>query len=103
MTDGLAAGAGQGGEPDGGQLQAVRLENQQLQAEIAALKQQVDRLTVKVAHDLRGPLRHIGAFALVIEEDHGAGLGAEVSVHLQTIREAAAKMSLMLDELLQNK
>lgn len=103
MTDSAAAGQGGAGGPDSGQWLAVQAENRQLQAEVAALKQRVDQLTQKVAHDLRAPLRHIGAFVQVIEEDHGSELGADVSSHLQTIREAASKMSLMLDELLQKK
>jgi light-regulated signal transduction histidine kinase (bacteriophytochrome) len=93
---------GKAGEP-GGQWLAVQAENRQLQAEVAALRQRVDQLTVKVVHDLRAPLRHIGAFVQVIEEDHGAELGAGVSGHLQTIRDAAAAMSLMLEELLQKR
>ena len=102
MTDSTAAGTGRAGEP-GGQWLAVQAENQQLRAEVAALRQRVEQLTLTVAHDLRAPLRHIDAFVQVIEEDHGAELGADVSGHLQTIREAAASMSLMLEELLQKK
>ncbi len=78
------------------QLQA---ENNRLGVELAQTKSALNRLTFTVQHDLRAPLRHIGAFVKVIEEDHGPALDAEVLAHLKVIEEAAAAAMKILDGL----
>lgn len=74
---------------------------QALQIELVATRSQLETLRFAVAHDLRAPLRHIRAFAQVIEEDHAATLVAPVRGHLKTIQESATKAMQMLDELLE--
>ena len=78
------------------QLQA---ENRRLNDELAQAKTALNRLTFTVQHDLRAPLRHIGAFVKVIEEDHGQELAAPVLAHLKVIEEAAASAMKIVDEL----
>ncbi len=70
-----------------------------LTVELEAARAQIERLTFSVQHELRAPLRHIGAFVQVIEEDHGDTLDVAVRGHLKTIQDAAAKMTRLLDEL----
>lgn len=93
-AQGLTAASGQ---PE---LSALQQENLQLLADLASVKTQMAKLRFKVAHDLRAPLRHVGAFALVIEEDFGPQLDAQVIGHLKTIRAAASQMTQMIDGLL---
>ena len=77
----------------------LRQELSRLTGELEAARAQIERLRFSVQHELRAPLRHIGAFVLVIEEDHGDSLHADVKMHLKTIQDAAAKMTRLLDEL----
>ena len=78
------------------QLQA---ENRRVNDELAQAKSELKRLTFTVQHDLRAPLRHIGAFVKVIEEDHGEELSAPVLAHLKVIEEAAAAAMKIVDRL----
>ena len=82
--------------PDLVQLQT---ENRRLNDELAQAKSELKRLTFTVQHDLRAPLRHIGAFVKVIGEDHGQGLGAPVLAHLKVIEAAAAAAMKIVDGL----
>ena len=82
--------------PDLVQLQE---ENRRLNDELAHAKSELKRLSFTVQHDLRAPLRHIGAFVKVIEEDHGNELSAPVLAHLKVIEEAAASATKIADEL----
>ena len=82
--------------PDLVQLQT---ENRRLTDELAQAKSELKRLTFTVQHDLRAPLRHIGAFVKVIEEDHGQQLDAQVLAHLKVIEEAAASAMKIVDGL----
>lgn len=77
----------------------LRQQAARLTGELEAARAQIERLSFTVAHELRAPLRHIGAFAQVIEEDHGETLDAAVRGHLKTIQDAAEKMSCLLDGL----
>ena len=80
-------------------LVQLRAENHRLDEELAQSKSALNRLTFAVQHDLRAPLRHIGAFVKVIEEDHGNQLAAPVLAHLKVIKEAAALAVQIVDEL----
>ena len=68
-----------------------------LQAQLESALAQVKQLQFSVAHDLRGPLRHVTAFVEVIREDHEAQLPVEVLSHLKTIQDAAQTMNAILD------
>ena len=80
-------------------LAELQAENLRLNDELAQAKIGLSRLTFTVQHDLRAPLRHIGAFVKVIEEDHGQELSAPVLAHLKVIEDAAAAAMKIVDEL----
>ena len=82
--------------PDLVQLQE---ENRRLNDELAHAKSELKRLSFTVQHDLRAPLRHIGAFVKVIEEDHGQELSVPVLALLKVIEDAAAAAMKIVDEL----
>ena len=80
-------------------LPELQAENLRLTDELAQAKTALSRLTFTVQHDLRAPLRHIGAFVKVIEEDHGQELAAPVLSHLKVIEDAAASAMKIVDGL----
>ena len=82
------------------EIAQLRDDNTHLTQALAGATDELQRLRFKVSHDLRAPLRHVGAFALVIKEDFGPQLDSEVLAHLATIQTAAAKMGQMLDDIL---
>ena len=60
----------------------------------------LEAFSYSVAHDLRAPLRAIVGFSHVLQEDHGAALGAEGTGHLQRVEDAAQQMGCLIDGLL---
>ena len=71
----------------------------ELEAEIAALRREMQDFTSAVSHDLRAPLRHIVSFAHLVEEDAGPQLSTEVQGFLATISGSAKHLGNMLDGL----
>ncbi len=68
--------------------------------ELSAANQELESFTYSVAHDLRAPLRHIDAFARILHEDFDAALPQDAQHYLGNIRRSAAKMSQLVDDLL---
>jgi len=73
----------------------------QLEAELTAARRAMQDFTYTVSHDLRAPLRHIAAYAQLVQEDAGPQLSAEVQGFLGTITDSARHMGTMLDALLE--
>ena len=70
-----------------------------LEAELAALRAEMQEFTYTVSHDLRAPLRHIVSYAQLVQEDAGPQLGTEVQGFLATITDSARHMGVLLDGL----
>ncbi|MBP6007594.1 MAG: hypothetical protein KA740_07825 [Rhodoferax sp.] len=77
---------------------AVAAEVAQLRAELAQTQAELQDFVYTVSHDLRAPLRHIFAYAQVIEEDW-PDAPSEVSGHLATIRGSAQLLTQQLEGL----
>jgi light-regulated signal transduction histidine kinase (bacteriophytochrome) len=71
-----------------------------LRAELAAAQAELQDFSYTVSHDLRADLRHILAFAEVVQEDAGPQLDAEARSHLATITGAAKHMGVLMDGLM---
>ena len=69
-------------------------------AELTTANKDLESFTYSVAHDLRAPLRHIDAFSHLLHEDFEAGMPQEARHYLASIRNSAARMSLLVDDLL---
>lgn len=61
---------------------------------------ELETLAYSVSHDLRTPLRTIEGFAEILASDHRKELGAEADEHLHRIRDAAKRMSQLLNGVL---
>jgi PAS domain S-box-containing protein len=70
-------------------------------AEYAELNRQLESFAYSVSHDLRAPVRSIGAFASVLLQDHTKQLDVEGHRHLARISAAAGHMNELIEGLLQ--
>ncbi len=71
----------------------------QLQSDLAALRREQQDFNATVMHDLRAPLRHISAYALLLQEEAAPVLTDETRGFIGTITQAAATLSSKLDAL----
>ena len=71
----------------------------ELEAQLAALRAEMQEFTYTVSHDLRAPLRHIVAYAQLVQEDAAEQLSTEVQGFLATISDSARHMGMLLDGL----
>ncbi|MGH9493569.1 MAG: sensor histidine kinase [Candidatus Sulfotelmatobacter sp.] len=89
------------------ELRQILAERDQTVRELAERKEQLEKangemlsFTYTISHDLRAPLRHIGAFSNMLEEEFQSDLPAEAQRYLQRIRQGAKNMGTLVDDLL---
>jgi signal transduction histidine kinase len=68
--------------------------------DLAALNEELKAFSYSVSHDLRGPLRSMDGFSLVLLEDYGDKLDEEGKDALERIRAASQRMGYLIDDLL---
>jgi PAS domain S-box-containing protein len=80
----------------------VELEERvkQRTAELEAANKELEAFSYSVSHDLRAPLRAVDGFSQAVLEDYGARLPPEARHYLQTVREGAQRMGVLIDDLL---
>jgi light-regulated signal transduction histidine kinase (bacteriophytochrome) len=69
--------------------------------ELGAANQELEAFSYSVSHDLRAPLRAIGGFAGILQEEHAAKLEPEAADYLRDISKNAVEMGQLIDDLLQ--
>ncbi|HEY3862726.1 MAG TPA: ATP-binding protein [Verrucomicrobiae bacterium] len=69
-------------------------------AELAAANQELEAFTYSVSHDLRAPLRHIDAYAQILDEEHATANPTQLRHYLSRIRHGAQNMGRLVDDLL---
>ena len=68
--------------------------------DLAVLNEELEAFSYSVSHDLRGPLRSMDGFSLVLIEDYGDKLDEEGKDALERIRAASQRMGYLIDDLL---
>jgi light-regulated signal transduction histidine kinase (bacteriophytochrome) len=81
-------------------LQASFAQVERNNQDLAALNRELEAFSYSVSHDLRGPLRSMDGFSLVLIEDYGDKLDEEGKDALQRIRAASQRMGNLIDDLL---
>jgi signal transduction histidine kinase len=73
---------------------------QQRTAELVASNEELESFTYSVSHDLRAPLRHVDAYAQMLEEEFGPKLAPEAQNFVKKIRQGSHNMRQLVDDLL---
>jgi light-regulated signal transduction histidine kinase (bacteriophytochrome) len=86
---------------------ALRKLNEELErrvtqrtSDLAAANQELDSFAYSISHDMRAPLRSIDGFSQALAEDYGGVFDAQAQDYLQRVRNAARRMSGMIDAML---
>jgi two-component system sensor histidine kinase/response regulator len=69
-------------------------------AELEAMNQELEALTYSVAHDLRGPLRHMSGYAMIIKSKYKDILPQNAQEYLDKIQKSSIEMGMINDELI---
>lgn len=72
-----------------------------LEAELAALRAEMQDFSYTVSHDLRASLRHILSYAQLVQEDAAPLLPAETLGFVHTITDSARHMGVLMDGLME--
>jgi signal transduction histidine kinase len=88
-------------------LESVRRHSEDLEsevhartAELQAANKELEAFSYSVSHDLRSPLRAIGGFAQILDEDFGPRLDDEGRRLIGVIRDSSTGMERLIDDLL---
>lgn len=84
----------------GGEMSKLNMVLEQRNEDLTAANSDLEAFSHSVSHDLRMPLRHIQAYVSMIEESALARLTADEQRRLKGVREAAQRMSQLIDDLL---
>jgi len=68
-------------------------------SELTEANKELEAFSYSVAHDLRGPLQHIGNISFLLEQSCTTG-GAECAKLIERLFEASKRMSTLIDDLL---
>ncbi len=81
-------------------LKARNAELEQAKEAVEATSRELEAFSYSVSHDLRAPLRSIDGFSQALEEDNGPQLDDIGKGHLKRVRDAARRMTMLIDDLL---
>jgi PAS domain S-box-containing protein len=62
---------------------------------------QLETFSYSITHDMRGPLRAMTSFAMLLEREHSAALNSEARDYLQRIIDSARRLDRLIQDVLQ--
>ncbi|HEY3779489.1 MAG TPA: ATP-binding protein [Fimbriimonadaceae bacterium] len=68
--------------------------------ELSNANKELEAFSYSVSHDLRSPLRSIASFSMILQQDLGEKLDEDSKDNLSRIRQAASRMTELIDALL---
>jgi len=68
--------------------------------DLAVANRELEAFSYSVSHDLRAPVRAVDGFSRILLERHAAGLPEEAQRYLGMVRDNAAQMGALVDDLL---
>jgi PAS domain S-box-containing protein len=80
--------------------ETIRKLNVELEQRVKERTAELEAFSYSISHDLRAPLRTMGGFARILQEDYAAQLPDEAKHHLERIHANAMKMGDLIDGLL---
>jgi len=81
-------------------LAGQKAELARANVELAAANKELEAFTYSVSHDLRAPLRHIGGFSQILEEEFGPRMDPAAQQSLRYIQKGVQEMGQLIDDLL---
>ena len=75
-------------------------EERDRRSKLEAANKELEAFSYSVSHDLRAPLRHIGGFSKLLDEEFGLALDPGARHYLDRIQSGTQKMGVLVDELL---
>jgi PAS domain S-box-containing protein len=81
-------------------LKKLRAELVRAKEAAESANRDLESFSYSVAHDLRAPLRALDGFSQALHEDYGERLDETGQKYLRYMRESAARMSALLDDML---
>jgi PAS domain S-box-containing protein len=81
-------------------LARQKVELVRTNVELAAANKELEAFTYSVSHDLRAPLRHIGGFSQILEEEFGPRMDPAAQQNLRYIQKGVQEMGQLIDDLL---
>jgi signal transduction histidine kinase len=73
---------------------------QERTAQLNTANADLQAFTYSVSHDLRAPLRHIGAFSKILSEEYGPKMDPGAEQYLKRIQKGAKDMARLIEDLL---
>jgi light-regulated signal transduction histidine kinase (bacteriophytochrome) len=82
------------------QIDTLNASLQRHTLELEATNKELESFSYSVSHDLRAPLRAVGGYARMLEEDYAEQLDDEGRRLLGVVRDASRRMGQLIDDLL---
>ncbi len=82
------------------EISALNAELEQRNKDLTAANSDLEMFAQSISHDLRMPLRHIHAYADLLEQSVAGRLSGEEILFMKNIQQASVRMSKLIDALL---